>query len=339
MRGLTTVAAGQMQLGELEHPGTPGLGEVLLEVQAVGICGSDYGLFLGKHPLSQFPRVQGHEFSATIVEFGDGCSQELPVGALVVVEPLLPCGHCYPCRQGRYNCCVELRLFGVHVDGGLESFVVVPEPLLYDARGLDAAVAAFAEPMSIALQGLRRAQLVAGENVVVFGAGPVGQAAIIAACDIGARVAAVDLVDERLERAVGSGADLVLNSADDVLTRLVDWSDGEGPGVVVDATGAPAALTTALELVAASGRVVMIGISDREVAVPVALMTRKEVSLLGSRNSAGIFGDAVGLVRRHQPQIRNLITHLIRLEHVSETIELALTDPRSVEKIVVQMAG
>ncbi|MGO2096088.1 MAG: zinc-binding dehydrogenase [Candidatus Microbacterium stercoravium] len=312
---------------------------MLLEVQAVGICGSDYGLFLGKHPLSQFPRVQGHEFSAKVLAFGEDTRRDLPIGALVVVEPLLPCGRCYPCRRGSYNCCVELRLYGVHVDGGLQSRVVVPEHLLHDARGLTSEVAAFAEPMSIALQGLRRAQVVEGERMVVFGAGPVGQAAIIAARDIGASVAAVDLVDERLQRATESGAELVVNSADEVLERLREWSDGEGPGVVVDATGAPAALSTALDLVAPSGRVVMIGISDKEVPVPVALMTRKAVSLLGSRNSAGIFGEAVALVRRHQQEVRSLITHIITLEDVPDTIRLALADPRSVEKIIVRMAG
>lgn len=338
MKGLITVAPREMSLQDLAEPGTPKPGYVLLQVVAVGMCGSDYGLYLGSHPLAEFPRIQGHEFSARILEYGTETQKLLPVGALVAVEPLVPCGHCYPCRNGKYNCCETLQLFGVHVDGGLEKYVAVPEKLIHSAEGIDEDLAAFSEPMSIALQGVRRGNVKPGEFVLVMGAGPVGQAAIIAATDLGARVAALDIVDERLELARGSGAELALNSSGPVASEIRAWSGGDGPAIIIDATGAPAALDAAIELVAASGRIVMIGISDKTMAVPIAAMTRKELTILGSRNSAGIFAEAVNLVRRNQNKISALVTHKIGLAQVADTIELALRDPKSVEKIIVRLA-
>jgi L-gulonate 5-dehydrogenase len=337
MRALCTAAVRRMELRSVDEPAPPGPGEVLLDVDAVGICGSDYALYLGTHPLSQFPTVQGHEFCGTVRELGPACEGDHEPGTRVAVEPLLPCGRCYPCTLGRYNCCVDLELFGVHRPGGLQERVVVPERLLHDAGGMPADVAAFAEPMSIAVQGLTRAGVGEGDSVLVLGAGPIGQAAIIAAKARGARLAVSDLVAERLERARAVGAELALDAGPDVPAAVREWTDGLGPTVVVDATGAPPAIRLAIDVVAPAGRVVLIGISQKEVALPIAPFTRREITVYGSRNSAGIFGEAVRLVREHQDEVASLITHRIALEEVQDTIELALQHPEQVEKAIVRV--
>ncbi len=317
----------------------PGHGEVLLELVAVGLCGSDYSLYLGKHPLSQFPQTQGHEMAARVVSHGPGTQAIHPVGSQVAVEPLLPCGRCYPCRIGRGNCCVDLRLFGVHEAGGLQPFLAVPEHLVHEAGGMPPEVAAFSEPMSIALQALRRGGIGPDDKVLVTGAGPVGQAAIIAAVEIGARVAASDLVPERLDRARSSGAEITLDPREGLDDAVAAWTDGEGPTLIIEASGAPMAIRSAVQVVAAAGRIVLVGISDQEVSLPIAAFTRKEMTVLGARNSVGIFAEAVRIVRDNQEKVQRLITHRISLEQVEETIRLALKHPDIVEKAVVISAS
>jgi L-gulonate 5-dehydrogenase len=335
MRALRTVAAERMELEDVSRPGDPGPGEALLRIEAVGICGSDYALFRGTHPLSQFPAVQGHEFCATVTGLGPG---EGPgaVGERVVVEPLLPCGHCYPCSVGRTNCCINLEILGVHRPGALQEELVVARRLLHPAGELPAEVAAFAEPMSIGLQAVNRGAIEAADSVLVLGAGPIGLAATMAARARGARVAVSDPVAERREYASGCGADLVLDGGAGVADAARAWSGGgEGPTVVLDAVGAPATVRTAIELVAAAGRVVVVGISTAEAAIPIAPLTRKEMTILGSRNSVGIFADAVALVAANRERIEPLITQRIGLGEVEATIGLALSHPERVVKAVV----
>jgi L-gulonate 5-dehydrogenase len=324
-----------MRLEEVERPAGPGPGEALLRIEAVGICGSDYALFRGTHPLSQFPQVQGHEFCGTVAELGPG---EGPgtVGARFAVEPLLPCGDCYPCSLGRTNCCVRLEILGVHRPGALQEELVVQRHLLHPVGDLPGAVAAFAEPLSIGLQAIRRGEIGAADSVLVLGAGPIGLAATMAARAAGARVAVSDPVPERQALAVACGADLVLDGGEGIAVEAGAWSGQEGPSVVIDAVGASATVRLAVGLVAAAGRVVVVGISTAEAALPIAPLTRKEMTILGSRNSAGIFADAVGLAAANRERIESLITHRIGLGEVEATIELALSHPERVVKAVVE---
>lgn len=334
MRALRTLEPKRMELEEVDRPGDPGPGEALLKVEAVGICGSDYALFLGTHPLSQFPQVQGHEFCATVLALGPGCEDRLAPGTRVAVEPLIPCGDCYPCALGRYNCCERLEILGVHRPGALQEELVVDAGLLHPTGEVAADVAAFAEPMSIALQAIRRGAIGGGDKILVLGAGPIGLAALIAARSAGARVACSDPVPERRAHAERCGAEIVFDGGDAVAERAVEWSGG-GPTAVVDAVGVPVTVRLAAKVVAAAGRVVVIGISTAEVSLPIAPLTRKEMTILGSRNSAGLFADAVRLVVEHEADIRPLITQRIGLQEVRETIELALAHPELVEKAMV----
>ena len=339
MEALVTNSPGNMTLNEVPWPGEPGEGQVLLHVDAAGICGSDYSLYLGKHPLSNFPMIQGHEFCGTVRKLGPNCTGKIPVGARVAVEPLLGCGKCYPCSLGRYNCCTQLKLLGVHKPGGFQQELSVEERLLNDVGDLEADLAAFAEPLTIGLQAVKRAGVKEGEKVYVIGAGPIGQALILASRWLGARVAISDLVEKRLETARYVGAELTLDAKSEVATRISDWTDGRGPPVVIDATGVPAVVRSAVDLVAAAGRIVTVGISTTDVPMPTAVLIRKELSIFASRNSVQMFPEAIKVVRRYRKEVVAIISHHISLGQVEDTIKLALQHPAAVEKAIVVFDG
>lgn len=339
MRQAVTIAPGVMEIHEVPAP-APSAGEALVQVEAVGLCGSDFHLFDGTHPYARFPQTQGHEFVGVVEAFGPDYDGPITVGQRVAVEPLIPCGKCFSCRRGRYNCCVDLKVMGAHVPGALAEWVVVRTSALYPVGDLLPLVAVLVEPMSIGLQCVMRAGAGAGDTVVVIGAGPIGQAVVVSAADRGARVLAADRVLSRLAMAERLGAERVVDTgAGGLETAVFGFTGGDGAAVVVEATGVPALLRTSFDLVAHSGTIVVVGISNQEVSVPVVEFSRKELDVLGSRNNAGIFADAVDVVCRHRDRVASLVTHTFPLVQVPEAIEFALNNPQDVEKVVIQMGA
>lgn len=334
-----TLAPGQMSVGQAPEP-VPAHGQAIIDVQAVGLCGSDYHLFQGTHPYSTFPQTQGHEVSGVVRSLPAGYAGTASVGDLVAVEPLLACGRCFACRDGNYNCCSSLKVLGAHVPGALADTIAVRADSLYPVPHLDAELGALVEPVSIGLQAVRRAWPVADSTVLVLGAGPIGLAATLAATDAGAHVIVADRIPARLSAAIKAGAAEVINSsATDLRDAIRDLTAGEGPAVVIDATGAPKLIRTAIDVVAHSGTVIVVGISDREVSVPVIEFTRKELTIRGSRNNAHLFPQAISLIGRHQATVRSWITHRVVLEDVPSVIAYAISHPELVEKVLVRVAA
>jgi L-gulonate 5-dehydrogenase len=328
-----------MEVRETTEP-LPDAGQAVVSVEAVGLCGSDFHLFHGTHPYARFPQTQGHEFVGVVEEFGPRYDGPVSVGQRVAVEPLIPCGRCFACRRGRYNCCVDLKVMGAHVAGALAEKVAVRASALYPVGDLPARVAVLAEPMSIGLQCVVRAEVTAGDTVVVIGAGPIGQAVVLSAVDRGARVLVTDRIGSRLDMATRLGAERVVDTgAEDLDVSVSEFTRGDGAAVVVEATGVPALLRGAFELVAHSGTIVVVGISDQEVSIPVIEFSRKEVDVLGSRNNSGIFADAVDLVRRHRDRVAALVTHTFPLAEVPAAIEYAMNNPQDVQKLVITVGG
>ncbi len=347
MKAAVSVVPGRIDVEERPEP-IPGPGEALVRVERVGICGSDLHIYHGRHPYATYPRLQGHEIAGTVMVVNDQPPRggagightppEVTVGERVAIEPLLWCGRCYPCRQGRPNCCVNLQVIGAHVDGAFTEYISVPSRTLYPTGDLDAELAALCEPISIGVQAVARGQIGGGETVVVFGAGPIGQAVLLAAVDRRARVLVVDRLATRLELARHLGAEATVEAGDDVAARVREWAGEDGPAVTIDAVGAPAVIRACCELVASAGRVVIIGLSDQEVSLPIIDFTRKEMTILGSRNNAGLFGEAVALVRRHRDRVAKLVTHRYPLDRVLEAIEFAGEHPGEAEKVMIEVA-
>jgi L-gulonate 5-dehydrogenase len=342
MRAAVTNGVGAMAVLERPEPSEPGPGQVLLAPDAVGICGSDYHYFAGELSAAAgggtFPRVQGHEVGATIAAVGAGCRAELAVGRRVAVWPLQACGRCYPCSVGRENTCDEFSLIGIHSDGGLQELLCTDQDQVFPISAADGAVAAMAEPVSIAVRAVRRGGVSGGERVVVLGAGPIGQCVALVAREHGAEVLVVDLQENRLELARACGAETLLwTGGDEVVAGARSWSGGAGPPVVIDATGVPAAVRAMVDMVASAGRAVQVGMSGHEVALRVGSLTEKELDLLGvSCANADDFAAAVGAVERNVPALQRLISHEFSLDQAPQALRFAMSNPTEVMKVVIR---
>ncbi|MGH2353845.1 MAG: zinc-binding alcohol dehydrogenase family protein [Chloroflexota bacterium] len=339
MKAAVTTAPRGMELQDVPAP-APGPGEALVQVELAGICGSDLHFYEGQNPYSNYPQIQGHEFSGRVVAFGGPYEGPVKIGERVSVEPLIPCGQCFPCRRGRPNCCTRLKVIGIHVPGAFAEFVAVPVNTLHPAGALDPELTSLVEPISIGMQVVTRGAVTAEDMVAVFGAGMIGQAVLACAADRGARVLVVDKVASRLELARRLGAERTVDAGrDDPAKVIAEWTSGDGAAVVVDATGVPAVIRSAVDVVAFAGRIVIVGISLQEVSLPIPEFTRKELTILGSRNNAGVFGQALDLVRRHGERLRTLITHRYPLEQAPEAIEFALHHPAEAEKVLLTVGS
>ena len=227
-----------MEVVDVVEPRAPGPAEVLVRPTAVGLCGSDFHYFLGDlgtidDPSSLYPRIQGHEAAATIVEVGADCPAHLTSGLPVALWPVSSCGRCYPCRIGRGNACASISLIGVHADGALQEQLLVPAAQVFPVGDQDPALAVLIEPVSIAVRAVVRGRVAPGERVVVLGAGPIGQALALAATDRGASVLLVDRLQVRLSRGATIGADVLqVSPEDDLVTAAREWAGCDGPEVV-----------------------------------------------------------------------------------------------------------
>jgi L-gulonate 5-dehydrogenase len=345
MRAAVTRGVGAMEVIDVAEAPDPGPGEVLVRSEAVGICGSDYHFLLGELSdaagggASPFPKIQGHEFGATIEAIGPDCRPELALASRVAVYPLHACGHCYPCSIGRPNTCDNFTLIGIHLDGGLQERLCVPQEQVFPIRAEDGAVAALAEPVSVAVRAVNRARIQVGEHVVVLGAGPIGQCVCLLARERGAEVLVVDLQDRRLELSREMGAEgLVWTDADSVVAAARAWAGGGGPPVAIDASGAAPAVGAMFEMVASAGRAVQVGMSNDIVPLRVGLLTEKELDVLGvSCCGGGEFAEAVAAVERNSALLSRLISHEFPLERAPEAIKFAIEHPAEVMKVVIRL--
>jgi len=342
MRAAVTEGVEAMAVLERAEPPEPGPGEVVITPEAVGICGSDYHFFLGELSPeaggSQFPRVQGHEIGATIAAVGPDCPSEFTVGQRVAVWPLRACGACYPCGVGRPNTCDNFSLIGIHLDGGLQDLLAVPAEQVYPIVAEDPAVAALAEPVSIAVRAVNRSGVIPGERVVVLGAGPIGQCICLVAREHGASVLVVDLQANRLALARRQGADVfVWRSAGEVVSFACEWAGLGGPPIVFDATGAPAAVRAMVDMVASAGRAVQVGMSVEEVPIRIGSLTEKELDLLGvCCCGSDEFAEAVGVVERNADVLERLISHEFSLARAPDAMRFAMSNPNEVMKVVIR---
>lgn len=335
-----------MEVGEVDEPGTPGPGQVLVAPEAVGLCGSDFHYFLGdigtiEDASTLYPRIQGHEASGTILELGADCQPALAVGQRVALWPVTGCGHCYACSIGRPNACASISLIGVHTDGALQEQLLVPAEQVFPVGDQDPALAALIEPVSIAMRSVDRGSVASGEHVVVVGAGPIGQALALAAIDRGASVLVLDTVASRVERAAATGADVHrIQDTETVRDVAREWAGGDGPEVVFEATGVAGLVQSGVEAVAQAGRVVVVSLSSERAPIRVGDLPLKEIDVLGvSCCRSDDFAAAVDLVSRRRDVAASLVTHQFALDEAPKAIDYAMHHPAEVMKAVVRLDG
>jgi 2-desacetyl-2-hydroxyethyl bacteriochlorophyllide A dehydrogenase len=253
-------------------------GWVLINICAVGLCGTDYHIFEGKHPFLEYPRVIGHELSGRVVEDTDHWS----AGDLVIVNPYLSCGTCRACKRGKPNCCSNIEVLGVHRDGGLVPQLAVPSENLYAADGLTPLQAAMVEFLAIGAHAVRRSEVTSGDTVLMTGVGPIGIGAALFARFKGAHVTLLDLSTERLAMAADKfGFDSGHTSAD----AAIKATDGEGYDVLFDATGYGGAIEAGFPAVAHGGSYVLVSVVKDDITFNDPEFHKREMRLIGSRNA------------------------------------------------------
>lgn len=336
MRAILCEKPGALALVERPTP-QPGPGEVLVRMRRVGVCGTDFHIFQGKHPFLQYPRVIGHELSGEIAAAGEGSA--LRAGQPVSILPYLACGRCVACRKGRTNCCQTIQVLGVHRDGGLAEFLTVPEAYALPADGITLDQAAMIEFLSIGAHGVRRSGLTGDDRVLVAGAGPIGMAAMIFAKLRGAQVTAIDLRDDRLALCRDRlGVDATVNAREDVPARLSAMTGGDFFDVVFDATSNLASMQQGLGYVAHGGTYVLLSIVQDPIAFPDPEFHKRETTLLASRNATREdFLDVMAAMRAGRIPTDALNTHKAPLAALPEALPLWLRPESGVVKALVEL--
>lgn len=324
---------------EMEKP-TPKEGEALIKVVAAGICGSDIGAFRGTNGLVSYPRVIGHELAGIVESIPENNKNGIKVGDRVVVDPYLYCGHCYPCSIGRTNCCTDLKVLGVHVDGGMAEYYCHPADMLIKIpEGMTWEQAAMAEPLTISLHGIHRGGLKAGEFCAIYGAGPIGLVAGMVAEAYGAHAIVIDLVQERLDFAKNVGIEYVINSGkEDPVARVAEITGGVMAQQVMECTGANPCIRGCLDLVSNAGRITLTGWPKKETSLPTDVITKKEVDIRGARTSAGEFQEALELIASKRVDMDKILTKTIPMDEAPATIVDIEKNPGDYMKVVVRVS-
>jgi 2-desacetyl-2-hydroxyethyl bacteriochlorophyllide A dehydrogenase len=319
---------------EIEAP-TPKEGEALIKTKAAGICGSDIGAFRGTNGLVTYPRVIGHELAGEIVSIPENNRRGLKPGDRVIADPYLYCGGCYPCGIGRTNCCADLKVLGVHVNGGMAEYFTHPMDMLIPVPDdIPWELVPIAEPLTIALHGLHRLQLKAGEHIAIFGAGPIGVLAAQAALSYGAVPVMIDLVAERLALAESLGVKHTVNIEKDNLAKAIaEITGGRGCECVMEASGSNAAVRLSLDIASFAGRIAYTGWPKQETPIPTDMITKKELDIRGARTSAGEFEEALELIRGGKVDARAILTETAPLENAAEIIRQIEKNPGDYMKV------
>ncbi len=270
-----SIKPGSFQVEMRDLPQDAPEGWVLVDVSTIGICGTDYHIYEGKHPFLEYPRVIGHELSGHIASGPDA-------GKLVVVNPYLSCGTCRACKRGKPNCCARIEVLGVHRDGGMCSRIAVPEANLYPAEGLTPQQAAMVEFLAIGAHAVTRSGVQKGDIALVTGAGPIGLGAAVFARLAGAEVHLLDVSEKRLQLAKNlCGFENLHQPGDDILSGEL----AEGFDVVFDATGNSKAIEAGFPLLAHGGSTILISVVKDDITFQDSEFHKREARIVGSRNA------------------------------------------------------
>ncbi len=260
-------------------------GEALLKVKKVGICGTDLHAYGGNQAFFEYPRILGHELATEVMEIEEN-PQGIKSGDKVVVMPYVSCKKCIACRNGKTNCCTNIKVLGVHTDGGMQEIISVPTDLLIPANNLSDDQMAIVEPLAIGAHAIRRSQLTNGETVVVVGCGPIGIGIMKLAQIKGAKVIAIDMNQQRLDYAKEKiGVDHIVLGGADAVKQIEEITKGDMATVVYDATGHKGALEAGPNYMSHGGRYVLVGLSKGELTFTHPAIHAKETTVMCSRNA------------------------------------------------------
>ena len=312
-------------------------GNVMLRVRMVGFCGSDLNSFRGLNPLVSYPRILGHEVSATVLE-NTRQDANLSAGVDVAVSPYSNCGKCASCLRDRANACQFNETLGVQRDGALSEFVSLPPERLFRA-GLTLKELCLVEPLTVGFHAASRGRVTANDTVAVFGCGGVGLGAVAASSSRGARIISIDIDDEKLDFVRLTFGAITINSMRESLhQRLAEITDGRGPDVIIEAIGNPETFRMAVEEVAFTGRIVYIGYAKQPVSYETKLFVQKELDIFGSRNAAAEdFNAVIRLMEAGKLPAEEFVSLVVPLEEAPEALRSWSKNPSRFKKILVSL--
>jgi 2-desacetyl-2-hydroxyethyl bacteriochlorophyllide A dehydrogenase len=335
IQALVCSQPGQLHIAHIPAP-RPARGEALVRPLRVGVCGTDFHIFEGKHPFLQYPRIPGHELAVEVVEAP--AESTVSVGEICVVNPYLSCGNCISCRAGKPNCCVNISVLGVHKDGGMAELLCLPATNLVRADGLSTDECATVEFLAIGAHAVRRGAIVSGDRVLVVGAGPIGLGVSLFARLSGAAVAIYDRDAERAATAQSLVGAEIISSSGDLSDSVAEFTKGDGFDAVFDATGNPKAMEKGFELVAHGGRYVLVSVVKDSISFVDSDFHRREMTLLGSRNATSVdFDRVIAAIREGHIPIGSLITHRTTLTDAVTNIPIWATEKRGLIKAIVSL--
>ncbi|AFL54392.1 2-desacetyl-2-hydroxyethyl bacteriochlorophyllide A dehydrogenase [Sinorhizobium fredii] len=326
---------GRLEITDRPRPAAPAEGRVRLAVRQVGICGTDYHIFEGKHPFLEYPRVMGHEISATVIEAGPG--SRLDPGMLVVVNPYISCGSCIACRRGKPNCCTAIRVLGVHTDGAFCEEILMPEQNLYPANGLSPEAAATVEFLAIGAHAVRRSGVAPGARSLVIGAGPIGLGTAIFSRIAGHEVTLLDTSAERLGFAANElGFSGGLLAGEGLEKAVAQATDGDGFDVVFDATGNATSMERSFAHVAHGGTLVFVSVVKNDIRFSDPEFHKRETTLVASRNATREdFDHVIASIGSGLVPVDRLVTHRTTLDQAVHDLPRWAHDKAGLVKAVI----
>ena len=338
MKAIVLEQPGQLKLKEVDPPGPVGRDEALVRVRRVGICGTDLHAFGGHQNFFSYPRIMGHELAVEVLAIGE-TSQNLAyaVGDLCCVIPYLHCGACIACRRGKTNCCAEMQVLGVHVDGGMREEFILPADKLLKADGIPLEQLALVEMLCIGAHAAQRAHIVAGENALVIGAGPIGLATAQFAKIAGADVTVMEVNENRLEFCARSlGIAKLIDARKDPLGKITRLLAGELPTLVFDCTGNALSMHAAFDYVAHGGSLVLVGHIKGALKFRDPHFHSHEMSLIASRNgTAGDFRQVISALGSGLINLTPWITHQASPESITADFPTWLDPANAVIKAML----
>lgn len=345
MRQAVMTSPGNIEINEVDKP-QPKKGEVLVKVMSIGVCGSDVHVYHGLHPYTSYPVVQGHEASCVVEETGPGVTGIAP-GTRVTIEPQVSCGECYSCQTGLYNICDKLRVIGFQTTGCASDYYIVPADKLVK---LDPAMSfhhgALMEPLSVGVRAVKQAfpaglDDISGKQVLVLGAGPIGNLVAQAAKGLGAAsVMIVDVNSFRLEKARECGISLTINSGDEDLAAEIDAHFGvdRKADVIFECVGVNATMNSAVAVARKGTPIVVVGVFGEKANIDMATVNENELRLIGTaRYVIEDFEVAKELVAGGKVNLEPLVTDVFSFDKYDAAYQKIELEPATTMKVVVQV--
>lgn len=337
MKGIQIVKPEQLRVIEMDVPVLNETNNVLVKIKAAGICGSDVGIYHGTNAAATYPRVIGHEMVGEVVQT-TATAKKVKVGDRVIIDQVTSCGHCWACRHDRPNVCQQLKVRGVHIDGGYREYMAVPDTdcyLLPDSLRYEDAV--LIEPTTIALQACSRAQITPDDEVLILGVGALGTRMLSIARLSGAKIIVADVVEERLQEALQNGAAHAVNLTKENLDeRLKEYTtDAYGPTLSIDCACTKDSLGTLIRVSGNAGRIITMGFSVAPTEVTNFGITSKELDIRGSRLQNKKFQSAIDLIREGKIDLDHKISHTFHFLEAQKAFDFNDTRDPSIRKIVL----